>query len=282
MSPSKPVAEYKVIGTRVPRVDVPDKISGQYTYVHNVRIPGMQHGRVVRPRGQGPFGTGAPIVSVDEKSIAHIPGAKVLRQGDFLAVVAPKEYDAIQAAAQLKVTWKESPMLPTSGNLFGKMRADDTAGNAKAAFRTNTGNVEAALKSAATTVSQSYSYHYGGRAVIGPSCAVADVRANSATIYSSSQNLLGTVTAVVAADGHPGAERARVLLRGRELVRVGPERVGVVQGRGAHVEAGGRAGAHAADALGRARLGLLPGRPADRRRVPGSTRAASSSRGTSR
>jgi len=203
VSPSKPVAEYKVIGTKVPRVDVPDKISGRYTYVHNVRIPGMVHGRVVRPRGQGPFGTGAPIVSVDEKSIAHIPGAKVLRQGDFLAVIAPKEYDAIQAAAQLKVTWKESPMLPTSGNLFGKMRADDSAGSAKAAFRTNTGNVEAALKSAATTVSQSYSYHYGGRAVIGPSCAVADVRSNSAVIYSSSQNLLGTVTAVSQLTGIP-------------------------------------------------------------------------------
>ena len=196
VAPSKPVGQYTVIGTKVPRVDVPAKISGQYTYVHNVRIPGMQHGRVVRPRGQGPFGTGAPIVSVDETSIAHIPGAKVLRQGDFLAVVAPKEYDAIQAAAQLKVTWKESPMLPTSGNLFGKMRADDTAGLAKAAFRTNNGNVDTALKSAATTISQSYSYHYGGRAVIGPSCAVADVRDNSAIIYSSSQNLLGTVTAV--------------------------------------------------------------------------------------
>ena len=86
----------------------------------------MLHGRVVRPRGQGPFGYGAPIVSVDETSIAHIPGAKVVRQGDFLGVVAPKEYDAIQAAAQLKVTWKESPMLPTAGNLFGQMRADDS------------------------------------------------------------------------------------------------------------------------------------------------------------
>jgi CO/xanthine dehydrogenase Mo-binding subunit len=206
VAPSKPVAQYTVVGTKVPRVDVPDKISGKYTYVHNVRIPGMLHGRVVRPRGQGPFGTGAPIVSVDEKSIAHIPGAKVVRQGDFLAVVAPKEYDAIQAAAQLRVTWKESPMLPTSGNLFGKMRADDSAGLAKAAFRTNTGNVDTALASAASKISSSYAYHYGGRAVIGPSCAVADVRASSATVYSSSQNLLGTVTAVSQLTGIPAKD----------------------------------------------------------------------------
>jgi len=203
VAPAKPVADYKLIGTRVPRVDLPDKISGKYTYVHNVRIPGMLHGRVVRPRGQGPFGTGAPIVSVDESSIKNIPGAKVVRQGDFLAVVAAREYDAIQAAAQLKVTWKESPMLSTSGNLFSKMRADDGAGNAKAAFRTNTGNVDTALKTAAHSVSATYQYHYGSRAVIGPSCAVADVRGDSATIYSSSQNLLGIVTAISGQLGIP-------------------------------------------------------------------------------
>ncbi len=196
VAPSKPVSQYTVVGTRVPRVDLPDKISGKYTYVHNVRIPGMIHGRVVRPRGQGPFGTGAAIVSVDESSIKNIPSARVIRQLDFLAVVADREYDAIQAAAQLKVTWKESPMLSTSGNLFSKMRADDSAGNAKAAFRMNTGNVDTALKTAAKSVSATYMYHYGSRAVIGPSCAVADVRGDSATIYSSSQNLLGIVTAI--------------------------------------------------------------------------------------
>jgi len=203
---SKPVGQYKLVGTRVPRVDVPDKISGRYTYVHNVKIPGMLHGRVVRPRGQGPFGTGAPIVSVDDSSIKNIPGAKGVRQGDFLGVVAPREYDAIQAAAQLKVTWKETSLLPTPGNLFAKMRADDSAGLAKAAFRTNTGNVDAALKTAAQTVSQTYKYHYGGRAVIGPSCAVADVRKDSAVIYSSSQNLLGTVTAVSQLTGIPAKD----------------------------------------------------------------------------
>jgi nicotinate dehydrogenase subunit B len=202
-SPAKPVGQYTLIGSTVPRVDVPDKVSGKYTYVHNIRIPGMLHGRVVRPRGQGPFGTGAPIVSVDESSIKQFPGAKVVRQGDFLGVVAPREYDAIQAAAQLKVTWKESSILPGSGNTFKQMREHDSAGLAKAAFRTNTGNVDTALKSAATSVTATYQYHYGGRAVIGPSCAVADVRGDSATIYSSSQNLLGVVTAISGLLGIP-------------------------------------------------------------------------------
>ncbi len=203
VAPAKPVSEYKVIGTKVPRIEIPDKITGKYTYVHNVKIPGMVHGRVVRPRGQGPFGTGAPIVSVDESSIKNIPGAQVVRKGDFLGVIADREYDAIQAASQLKVTWKESALLPGSGNTFKQMRAHDSAGFAKAAFRTNTGNVDTAFNSAAQKVSQTYSYHTGGRAVIGPSCAVADVRGNSATIYSSSQNLLGVVTAVSGLLGIP-------------------------------------------------------------------------------
>jgi nicotinate dehydrogenase subunit B len=200
---SKPVGQYKVIGTRVPRVDLPAKVAGTYTYVHNVRVPGMLHGRVVRPRGQGPFGTGAPIVSVDESSISHIAGARVVRQGDFLGVIAPREYDAIQAAAQLKVTWKESAILPTPGGLFKQMRAQDAAGLAKAAFTVNNGNIDTGLAAAAKTVSQTYTYQNGSRAVIGPACAVADVKANSAIVWSSTQNVPGVVTSVAGLLGIP-------------------------------------------------------------------------------
>ena len=74
-------------------------VSGKYTYIQNVRVPGMLHGRVVRPRGQGALRQGAKmLLSVDESSIKHIAGAQVVRKGDFIGVVAPKEYDAIQAA----------------------------------------------------------------------------------------------------------------------------------------------------------------------------------------
>jgi nicotinate dehydrogenase subunit B len=193
---SKPVSKYTVIGTRVPRVDLPAKIAGTYTYVHNVRVPGMLHGRVVRPRGQGPFGTGAPIISVDESSISQLPGARVVRQGDFLGVVAPREYDAIQAASQLKVTWKESSILPTPGGLYKQMRAQDAAGLAKAAFTVNNGNIDAGMAAAAKTVSQTYTYQNGSRAVIGPACAVADVQASSANVWSSTQNVPGLVTSI--------------------------------------------------------------------------------------
>jgi nicotinate dehydrogenase subunit B len=203
---SKQVSSYKVIGTPVPRVDIPAKVAGTYTYVHNIRIPGMIHARVVRPRGQGPFGAGAPILTLDESSIKHIPGAQVVRQGDFLAVVAPKEFDAIQAAAQLKVTWKDSPILPTPGNLYKQMRAQDSAGLAKAVFTVNTGSIDAGLKSAAKTVSSTYSFQNGSRGVIGPACAVADVRAGSATVYCSTQAIHGVVTSVSAVTGIPAPQ----------------------------------------------------------------------------
>jgi CO/xanthine dehydrogenase Mo-binding subunit len=206
---SKAVASYQVVGTRVPRIDIPAKVVGSYTYVHNVRIPGMVHARVVRPRGQGPFGTGAAIVTIDPSSISHIPGAQVVRQGDFLAVVAPREYDAIQAAAILKVTWKDSPILPTPGNVWKQMRAQDSAGLAKAVFTVNNGSVEAGLKSAAKTVAATYSYQNGTRGVIGPACCVADVKANSATIFTSSQNVPAIVTSVAGMFNMP-ANQVRV------------------------------------------------------------------------
>ena len=130
---------------------------------------------------------------------------EIIKEGPGAAVVAPKEYDAIQAASQLKVTWKESAILPTPGGLFKQMRAQDTAGLAKAVFTVNNGNIDSGMASAAKTVSQSYTYQNGSRAVIGPACAVADVKGNSATVWSSTQNVLGLVTPVAGLLSIPAA-----------------------------------------------------------------------------
>src|SRR5207249_575687 len=101
-APAKTTGQYKLVGTSPVRLDIPAKVTGTYTYVHNIRVPGMLHARMVRPRGQAAYGTGVKILSVDPSSISHIQGARILQKGNFLAVVAPHEYDAIQAAAQLK------------------------------------------------------------------------------------------------------------------------------------------------------------------------------------
>src|ERR1700728_2211396 len=104
-APLKSVSDYKLVGKNPARNDIPDKVSGKYVYLQHVRLPGMVHGRVVRPRGQGVYGAGAKVASLDETSIGHIPGARVVRKGDFVGVVAERQWDAIRAAQQLKITW---------------------------------------------------------------------------------------------------------------------------------------------------------------------------------
>src|SRR4029077_11238113 len=132
---TKPVGSYALVG-KAPgpgRVDIPAKITGSYVYVQGIRLPGMLHGRIVRPRGQGAYGDGTnpKVVSVDSRSIAHLPGVTIVRKGNFLGVVAPKEYDAIQAAAILKVKWATMPALAGSGNLWSQMRQEDAAGQVR-------------------------------------------------------------------------------------------------------------------------------------------------------
>jgi nicotinate dehydrogenase subunit B len=198
VAPAKPMSAYKTVTMNpnpVVRIDIPDKVTGKYTYVHQVRVPGMLHGRMVRPRGQGayPYNSDVPV-SVDPTSIAHIPNVQVVHVNNFLGVVAPKEYDAIQAAAQLKVVWNTNLILPGTGNLWNHYRQLDSAGSIPAAIQTQKGNVDTALASAAHTVSGSFAHHYQGHTPIGPSCCVADVTATGATIWSNTQNVESLVT----------------------------------------------------------------------------------------
>src|SRR4029079_10771808 len=129
----------------------------KYTYIQNVRIPGMVHARRVRPRGGGANTSQNHYpISIDENSIKNIPGAQVVRINNFVAVVAPKEYDAIQASAQLKVVWKSDPKFGAggTGNYWSWMRkTGDTNTDNPARWTADTGAVPAALASAAVKVS---------------------------------------------------------------------------------------------------------------------------------
>ena len=121
------------MGTSPPRIDIPEKVVGTYTYLHSIQVPGMLHGRLIRPRGQGAHGDGTNpgILAIDENSIKHIPDVQIVRKGNFLGVVARREYDAIQAAAQLKVTWADPPRISGSGNLLeARCASFDSAGQA--------------------------------------------------------------------------------------------------------------------------------------------------------
>ena len=185
----KPAREHRIVGRRVPRVDIPAKATGTFTYVHDVRVPGMLHGRVVRPPyagiDAGPF-VGKSLIRVDEHSVAHIPGVvAVVTMGDFIGIVAEREEQAAEAARVLKTEWRDTPALPDLSNTEQALRG---AEKAKTRLLHEQGNLDAARADAAQVLEATYVWPYQMHASIGPSCAVADVREDSATIWAGTQN----------------------------------------------------------------------------------------------
>ena len=187
-APVKEAANYEVVGVSVPRRDAPDKVAGSYVYMQHARVEGMLHGRVVRPRGQGAYGAGAKVLALDEGSIRNISGARVVRKGDFLGVVAENEWDAVRAAQQLKVTWDSTPSLPGNDGLYEKMRAGQTQDRVVL----TRGDVSAGLEKGPHVVSFHCRAPYQAHAPFGPNCALADVKADSAVVMSSTQDVYGT------------------------------------------------------------------------------------------
>ncbi|HEY5063265.1 MAG TPA: molybdopterin cofactor-binding domain-containing protein [Xanthobacteraceae bacterium] len=183
-APLRPANQYTLVGTRVPRVDLPDKMAGKYVHMQHVRLPGMLHGRVVLPRGQRAYGAGAKPLAIDESSIKHISTARVVRKGDFVGVVAEQEWDAVKAAAQLKVTWAPTPALP-AGDLYERMRAEKTHDTVVA----SRGDVETGFPKAIHVAGATYRCPYQGHMPFAPNCAVADVKSDSALVMSSTQDV---------------------------------------------------------------------------------------------
>ncbi|VVE07115.1 aldehyde dehydrogenase [Pandoraea iniqua] len=188
----KDPATYRVVGKSSHRVDLPAKASGQLTFVHDMRVPGMLHGRVVRPPysgiDTGEF-VGTSLRSVDESSVAHLPGVKaVVVIGDFVGVVAVREEQAIRAARELRVTWKPLPGLPSMDDPAAAI----ASAPAKRRALLDEGDVDAALaRDDVVVLERTYVWPYQMHGSIGPSCAVADYRAADAgriTVWSGTQN----------------------------------------------------------------------------------------------
>ena len=174
--------DYKVVGTSVPRFDLPPKLTGEFIYAQEVRVPGMLHGRVVRP----PVVNSKPA-SVDESSVRGIPGVvKVVLEGSFVGVVAQTEWAAIRAARALKVTWSAPPGQFPAGPDAMYDYLQNTKSFAERVGVEN-GNVAAALSQAARRFEATYRWPFQMHAMIGPSCAVADVQGDKATVWSGSQ-----------------------------------------------------------------------------------------------
>jgi nicotinate dehydrogenase subunit B len=178
-TPKSP-GEYKIVGRSIPQRVVADKAFGKLRYVTDVRVDGMLHARVVRPPTAG-----CAALSVDESSLAAIPGARVLRDKEFIAVVAEREWDAVRAARALKITWAPPcTPFPDMQALHEHIRQGKATG---AQTPVNEGDVETALKTAHRVVEAEYEWPFQSHASMGPACAVADVRADRATLWTGSQ-----------------------------------------------------------------------------------------------
>jgi nicotinate dehydrogenase subunit B len=184
----KAPSAHRIIGTPAQRLDIPAKAAGDAVYVHDVRVPGMLHGRVVRPPyagiDAGDF-VGRTLLAVDETSIAHIAGVrKVVVIGDFVGVVAEREDQAEAAMHALSVQWKPWPGLPPLDDLAQAIRANPSTPRVVA----SQGDVDAAHAASATTLDREYVWPYQMHASIGPSCAVADWKGESMTVWAGTQN----------------------------------------------------------------------------------------------
>ena len=202
--PKDPSA-YTVVGTSVPRVDMAPKILGTYTYVTDVRVPGMLHGRVIRPAG-----VGATLVSVDESGVKGIAGyIKTVVDKNFVGVVCETEWAAVKAAKALKVTWSAPVQaFPEQKDLYSYMRAATPKATRQG---TKNGNSAAALAGSAKSIDARYDVPFQSHATMGPGCALADVRTDGVTtVWSGGQKPHALQKGYAELLGVP-AERVRVV-----------------------------------------------------------------------
>jgi CO/xanthine dehydrogenase Mo-binding subunit len=176
----KDPSTFKVMGQPLPRVDIPAKVTGGAAYAQDMRLPGMVHARIVRPPSYG-----AQLADCDPSAIEKLPGVvKVVRDGNFLAVVAVKEFLAIKAMNALAAAakWKETAGLPKQGDLADvlvKLPSQDSTiferSNPSAVGR--------------KTIEATYTRPYQSHGSIGPSCAVAQFSDGAMTVWTHTQGV---------------------------------------------------------------------------------------------
>ena len=182
-----PLPHGGVIGQSSARADLLGKVTGGEAFVHDIRLPGMLHGRVIRPHLRTMRGAGR-IVDLNDREARTMPGVvAVVRNGDFLGVVAEREEQVVRAAEAVRVRWEPADSLLPQASLHDAMRS----GPSEDTEPLHRGDVDASMREAASMMAATYRFPMQAHASIGPSCAVADVRDGSATIYTSTQGVYG-------------------------------------------------------------------------------------------
>ena len=178
-APLKDPTTYTVVGKPLQRPDLPAKATGRHRYVHDVKLPGMLHGRIIRPNA-----VGARLLEVDEASIRDVPSARVVRIQDFVGVVAADEWDAERARRALKARWSNSAALIGNQGVRDWMTAGPFESDAVLVRK---GDAKALLARSKQHLSGPFYWPVQSHGSMGPSCSVADVRADGATIWTASQ-----------------------------------------------------------------------------------------------
>jgi CO/xanthine dehydrogenase Mo-binding subunit len=176
----KDPATFKIIGRSVPRVDIPAKVTGGAAYVQDMRLPGMVHARIVRPPSYG-----AQLTECDTAAVEKLLGVvKVVRDGNFLAVVAEKEFQSIKAMNALATAakWQETASLPKQDDLLAVLTS----------LPAQTSTIFERSRSQATsqkTIEATYTRPYQAHGSIGPSCAVAKLIDGEMTVWTHTQGV---------------------------------------------------------------------------------------------
>ena len=204
----KSPSTYTVVGKPILRSDVPAKSTGRHVYVQDHAVPGMLHGRVLRPPT-----IGAKLLSVDESSIKAIPGVRVVRIESFLGVVAPDEWAAIRAARELKAAWSDAAAAApfATADLASAM---GSAPGTEEQTILDQGDTTAALATASKKVEAAYYWPFQSHASLSPCCAIADVKDSGTTIWSSTQDTYGLRGLLAKQLGTPPAKVRVIYLDG--------------------------------------------------------------------
>jgi nicotinate dehydrogenase subunit B len=198
----RPPSQWKVLGKSIHALETASLMTGQFEFVHNVRVPGMLHGRVVRPPE-----VGATVASVDESSVKQVPEiVKVVVRNNFVGVIAEKQWQAVQAVRQLKVKWNSGSALPAQKTFFDTMRKQPS----QDALLVDSKDIQQQLAAARTVVQATYVYPYQMHGSVGASCAVAEVKSGQATVWSATQSVYPTRSIVAKLLGLP-LESVRVI-----------------------------------------------------------------------
>jgi CO/xanthine dehydrogenase Mo-binding subunit len=200
------VAQWTVLGKPIPSLDRVALMTGQFEFVHHVRVEGMLHGRVVRPPEMG-----ATVAYVDEQSVRNLPGiTKVVVRKDFVGVVAETQYQAVVAARKLVVRWNPGPELPEQTTFFAYLQRQPS----RDTISVDSGDLDQQLLAAGSVVRARYTYPYQMHGSVGASCAVADVKPDHATVWSATQSAYPTRSIVARLLGLPLDSVRAIYVRG--------------------------------------------------------------------